>query len=59
MTSRETLTYALARLKEGDTWAGIAGGITGGYLMPEPYRSVVIMAAIAAVLLPQKEKPNA
>ena len=56
MTSRETLAYALERLKEGNSWAGIAAGITGALALPGPYNYIVGMASIAAVVLPEGKK---
>ena len=58
MTGKETLTYALERLKEGNSWAGIAAGITGALALPSPYDIIVGAASIAAVVLPEKGKSD-
>lgn len=56
MTSKETLAYALDRLKEGNSWAGIAAGITGALALPVPYNYIVGASSIAAVVLPEGKK---
>ena len=46
------MRYALARLKEASTWAGIAALIPAMAVLPEPWSWLALAASVAAVVLP-------
>ena len=46
------MRYALARLKEASTWAGIAALIPAMAVLPEPWSWLALVASLAAVVLP-------
>ena len=45
------LIYALARLKEGATWASMVGIITAASTMPEPWNWMTAALGVPGVLL--------
>lgn len=50
------MSYALARLTEGNTWAGIGAAITSGFALDAPMfvRFLIAGCGVAAILIPEK-----
>ena len=46
------MRYAMARLKEASTWAGICGALTAASALPPPYGPLIAIAGVMAAILP-------